>query len=98
MSAYAMTKEAMNVQVQVLANEFLKRRIRINTVMPACVKSKMNGVENIWTEEEIMLTEQKQPLGLIPIASVVKLVLFLLSDDAEYITGETIAMSAGYHR
>lgn len=97
MSAYAMTKETMNVQVQVLAKEFLKRKIRINTVMPAYVMSKMNGVENVWTEEEIIQAEQKQPLGLIPIASVVKLILFLLSDDAEYITGETIAMSAGYH-
>ena len=95
MSAYAMTKETMNVQV--LAKEFLKRKIRINTVMPAYVMSKMNGVENVWTEEEIIQAEQKQPLGLIPIASVVKLILFLLSDDAEYITGETIAMSAGYH-
>lgn len=97
MSAYAMTKETMNVQVQVLAKEFLKRKIRINTVMPAYVMSKMNGDDNVWTEEEIAWAEQKQPLGLIPIESVVRIVRFLLSDDAEYITGESIAMSAGYH-
>lgn len=97
MSAYAMTKETMNVQVQVLAKEFLKRKIRINTVMPAIVMSKMTEDENVWTEEEIADVEQKQPLGLIPIAGVVKVIRFLLSDDAEYITGESIAMSAGYH-
>lgn len=96
MSAYAMTKETMNVQAQVLAKEFLKRKIRINTVMPAYVKSKMNGDDNIWTEEEIAYAEQRQPLGLIPIASVVKVILFLMSDSAEYITGESIAMSGGY--
>lgn len=97
MSAYAMTKEAINVQVQVLAKEFLKRKIRINTVMPGYVKSKMNEDDNEWTEEEILWAEQRQPLGLIPIEGVVKVIRFLLSDDAKYITGESIAMSAGYH-
>lgn len=97
MSAYAMTKEAMNVQVQVLAKELLKRKIRINTVMPANVMSKMDNEHNEWTEQEIAAITQKQPLGIIPIASVVDLVLFLLSDHARYITGESIAISAGYH-
>lgn len=97
MSAYAMTKEAMNVQVQVLAKEFLKRKIRINTVMPAYVMSKMNGADNIWTEEEITWAEQKQPFGLIPIENVVKVIRFLMSEDAAYITGEAIVMNGGYY-
>lgn len=97
MSAYAMTKEAMNVQVQVLAKEFIKRKIRINTVMPAYVMSKMNEDDNVWTEEEITWAEQKQPFGLIPIESVVKVIRFLMSEDAAYITGEAIAMNGGYH-
>lgn len=97
MSAYAMTKEAMNVQVQVLAKEFIKRKIRINTVMPGYVMSKMNGEDNVWTEEEIAWAEQKQPFGLIPIESVVKVIRFLISEDADYITGEAIAMNGGYH-
>lgn len=97
MSAYSMTKEAMNVQVQILAKELLKRKIRINTVMPANVKSKMGNDSNKWTEQEIEIITQKQPLGIIPISSVVDLVLFLLSDYAKYITGESIAISAGYH-
>lgn len=97
MSAYAMTKEAMNVQVQVLAKEFTKRKIRINTIMPAIVMSKMGSDNDEWTEEEIEAITKKQPFGIIPIDSVVELVLFLLSDDAKYITGESIAISAGYH-
>jgi Dehydrogenases with different specificities (related to short-chain alcohol dehydrogenases) len=97
MSAYAMTKEAMNVQVQVLAKELLKRKIRINTVMPANVMSKMGSDSNEWSEAELEAIEKKQPLGIIPIESVVELVLFLLSDHARYITGESVAISAGYH-
>lgn len=97
MSAYAMTKEAMNVQVQVLAKEFVKRKIRINTVMPANVMSKMACENNEWTEEEIAGVESKQPLGVISIESVAEVIRFLMSDAAKYITGETIAISAGYH-
>lgn len=97
MSAYAMTKEAMNTQVQALAKEFLKRKIRINTVMPANVMSKMGGGSNEWTIEEIDSIEKRQPLGIIPISNVVDVILFLLSDCARYITGECVAISAGYH-
>lgn len=97
MSAYVMTKEAMNAQVRVLAKEFLKRKIRINTLMPANVMSKMSAEENEWSEEEIAVETEKQPLGLIPLENVANVIRFLLSDDARYITGECIALSAGYH-
>ena len=96
MYAYAMTKEEMNVQTQILAQEFLKRKIRINTVMPAHVMSKMAEDNNEWTEEEIDLVNKKQPLGIIPIENVVQVVKFLLSEDAKYITGQAIAINAGY--
>lgn len=96
MSAYAMTKESMNVQTQVLAQEFLKRKIRINTVMPAHVMSKMAEDENTWTEEELEIVKRKQPLGIIPIDNVVKVIKFLLSRDAQYITGQSISINAGY--
>ena len=96
MSAYAMTKEAMNVQVQVLAKEFLKRKITINTVMPANVKSKMACECNDWTEKEIGNVESRQTLGIIPIEAVVNTILFLMSEAGKYITGENLAISAGY--
>lgn len=97
MSAYAMSKEAMNTQVKVLAKEFIKRKIRINTVMPANVMSKMACESNDWSEEEIVGVNSKQPLGIIPIENVVDTIMFLMSDAGSYITGETIAISAGYH-
>lgn len=95
-SAYSMTKAAMNVQVQVLAKEFLKRRIRINTVMPAIVMSKIGEADNDWTEEEIAQIREVQPLGIIPIEDVVKTVAFLMSEDARHITGECLPIGSGY--
>lgn len=95
-SAYSMTKAAMNVQAQVLAKEFMKRRIRINTVMPAIVMSKIGETNNDWTEEEIAQIKDVQPLGIIPIEDVVKSVGFLMSEDAKHITGECLSISSGY--
>lgn len=97
MVSYAMTKNAMNVQSEVMAKEFAKRRIRINTVMPAVIKSKMTGGENNWTEEEIKAIDNIQTFGVIPIENVVGTIEFLLSDTAEYITGQSIVINAGYH-
>lgn len=97
MVSYAMTKSAMNVQSEVMAKEFTKRRIRINTVMPAVIKSKMTGGENNWTEEEIKAIDNVQSFGVIPIENVVGTIEFLLSDTAEYITGQSIVINAGYH-
>lgn len=97
MSAYAMSKEAMNTQVKVLAKEFIKRKIRINTVYAGkCYLEDGLRKQSIGTEEEINSVESKQPLGIIPIENVVDMIMYLMSDAGKYITGETIAISAGY--
>lgn len=96
MSAYAMTKAAMNTQAKVLSKEFLKRKIRINTVMPAYVMSKMASSDNEWTDEELGQLTIRQPLGVIPIEYVVDEIEFLLSDRSCYITGEAIAINGGF--
>lgn len=97
LSAYSMSKEAMNTQVQILAKEFAKRKIRINTIMPAQVMSKMACENNNWSEQEIESVENKQPFGIIPIENIAEIIKFLISDTAKFITGETLSVSAGYH-
>ncbi len=97
LSAYVMSKEAMNIQVQILAKEFAKRKIRINTVMPAQVMSKMACENNNWSEQELESVESKQPFGIIPIENIAEIIKFLISDTAKFITGETLSVSAGYH-
>lgn len=97
MCAYSMSKAALNTEVRVMAKEFLKRRIRVNAIMPAEVMSKMGERDNVWTEEELKNIEEHQPLGAIPIGQIVNCVEFLLSNQkAGYITGECITITGGY--
>ena len=95
-SAYSMSKAAMNTQAAVLSKELLKRGIRINTIMPAIVKSRMGKESNDWTDDQIKDVSDRQPLGIITKDTVVNTVLFLLSDDGAYITGQAIPINAGY--
>ncbi len=96
MSAYAMTKAAMNTQAKILSKEFMKRKIRINTIMPGYVMSKMASDNNDWSDEELGELSIRQPLGVIPIDYVVDQIEYLLSDRSKYITGESIAINGGF--
>lgn len=99
MCAYAMSKAALNTEVRVMAKEFIRRRIRINAVMPAQVISKMGEKDNIWAEEELKSVKEYQPLGAIPIDQVVSSIEFLMSNEkAGYITGECLAITGGYKK
>ena len=46
-SLYSMTKMAMNTAGEVMAKEFLKRKIRVNAILPAMVMSKMGTKKTI---------------------------------------------------
>ncbi len=96
LSLYSMTKSAMNSAVRSMAKEFVKRRIRVNAILPAEVMSKMASDDNEWTGEEIKAIQSYQPYGPIPIEQIVYCVAFLLSDHSSYITGECIAIGGGY--
>lgn len=89
---YAASKTALNTIVEVMAKEFLKRKIRVNAIMPSYVDTPMihddtkafmdNGVENL-------------PLGVIEPSQIANLAEFLLSDKAKHITGASIPVSSG---
>lgn len=97
MCSYAMSKEALNTEVRIMAKEFIKRGIRINAILPARVMSKMGQKEDVWSEEELEEIRKFQPLGAIPIEQVVNSIEFLMSNEqAGYITGECLAVTGGY--
>lgn len=95
MILYSMSKAALNSAVKTMSKEFLKRKIRVNGILPANVKTDM-FVSGEDTFEDFMETAlERQPLGIIDTEQVSYLAEFLLSDNAKYITGELIVMSGG---
>lgn len=87
---YAGSKGALNTAVNVMSKEFLQRKIRVNTIMPAYVNTSMTSEVNDFTDVISM-----QPLGMIEPVYIAYMIEFLLSDKAKYITGAHIPISAG---
>lgn len=94
MLTYAASKSALNTAVSVMAKEFVKRKIRVNSIMPAFVDTQMaKDMDTALGDLETKL--QKQPLGIIEPIDIAYLVEFLLSEKAGKITGAEIPVSAG---
>lgn len=86
---YAASKSAINTAVKIMAKEFMKRKIRVNAILPAYVNTPMGPAE----DDELYI--QQQPLGIIKAEYIAYLVEYLLSEKSKYMTGTLIPMSGG---
>lgn len=94
-SAYAVSKSMLNTYVRFLAKEGLGK-LRANALLPGVVETEMYMQLKEQSPNLDEKTQKAQALGIIPVSKVSKLISFLLSDDASYITGSLINMDAGY--
>lgn len=95
-ASYAAAKEAIRGLTRVAANEWAKEGIRINIVCPLALTE---GVAN-WKEnhpEQYAEVAGKNPMGRFgdPEKDVAPVVAFLLSDDSQYMTGQTVMADGG---
>ena len=74
---YSSSKVATNTAVKVMAKEFLKRGIRVNSIMPVNVDTPMSK-----KLKETINIEAIQPMGFIELEQVVYMIEFLLSKKA----------------
>jgi 3-oxoacyl-[acyl-carrier protein] reductase len=95
-AVYTATKAALNGISGVLANELAPRKIRVNTVSPGYVVTEGTQSAGIaGSEMEAGLVAQT-PLGRAGQPDdVARIVAFLASDDARWVTGEVINASGG---
>ena len=95
-AVYTGTKAALNVISGVLANELAPRKIRVNTVSPGYVVTEGTHTAGIaGSEMEAGLVAQT-PLGRAGQPDdIARVVAFLASDDARWVTGEVINASGG---
>ncbi len=92
---YAASKGGLKLLMESLAQEVSQERIRVNAVAPGAIATDINKMER---EKEGGLESM---LKLIPYgrvgepADIGRVVAFLVSDAADYITGETLFVDGG---
>lgn len=90
-SIYAASKGAMNSLVYTLARE-LAPEIRINALLPGAIETPMS--KNLDADYIAEMTKDT-PLGWGQPQDVINYVEFLLSDKAQWITGQTLFVDGG---
>jgi len=96
LTAYAISKHGMNMLTEGLAADLAKYNIRVNGIAPGGIETEMMRI--YWAIPEHLETlTSKMPLSnaLIPPSTCAYAALFLASDLAAYITGQTITVDAG---
>ena len=92
-SVYRATKGALEAFTRSLARELGPRGIRVNTVAPGYFESDM--VAGMPAEEKARLA-RRTPLGrLADVQDLVRAIRFLASEDAAFITGQTLIVDGG---
>lgn len=97
-SVYAGTKGAVIAQTRALAVELAHKGIRINAIAPGCVpvENYYKVVPNYSSERNEEWAKNAIPVGHAgtPL-DIARLAVFLCSDDADFIVGQTIVADGG---
>ena len=92
---YSSSKSALLGFTKSLAKELAPRGINVNCICPGFIKSDMTN--------ELTSDQRDQALSQIPLGNfgsdtdIAKLTLFLSSDNAKYITGQSISVDGGMY-
>ena len=90
---YAAAKAGLIGFTKSVAKELASRNIRCNAIAPGCIETDMTAVLGEDTVDAMIKTI---PMGRVAQPEeVAKALLFLASDDASYITGQTLNVDGG---
>jgi 3-oxoacyl-[acyl-carrier protein] reductase len=95
-SIYSATKAAVDAITRCLGAELGSRKIRVNAVNPGMVQTEGNTMAGHESEFRKAI-EAQTPLGRIGnVDDIAPAVVFLASDDSQWMTGEVMYISGGY--
>src|SRR5262249_23280080 len=96
-AVYSATKASVDAITRTLASELGQRKIRVNSINPGMVQTEGTKSQGIMDSEFRKETEAVTPLGRIGLPKdIAPAVVFLASDEAGWITGETLVIAGGY--
>lgn len=99
LSAYAMTKAAVNMLTRSLALELGPRGIRVNAVAPGFVLTPMTGTGRMTPDEletVIRRNAARSPISAVgEPADIAHAMLYLASDAGRFVTGQILRVNGG---
>lgn len=96
LSAYNMSKAAVRQMVASLATELAEHGIRVNAIAPGSIDTEMTR-SHLRDEESMASTLRRIPLkSLGRPEDIADACVFLSSDQARYITGQTLVVDGGW--
>jgi NAD(P)-dependent dehydrogenase (short-subunit alcohol dehydrogenase family) len=95
LNIYCVTKAAYMMLTQVMAKEWGQWGIRVNAIAPGVIKTRLS--EMLWKEPAVgdRAAQATTLLRLGEPEEVAGVVVFLASDLARYVTGETVVVDGG---
>ena len=96
-TGYCASKAAMDGAVRCLAKELAPKKIRVNSVMPGITRTAIFDqiMDNGGDSDDLKGILQRQYLGIVEPENIAATVAFLLSEEAGFITGSSIAVDSG---
>jgi NAD(P)-dependent dehydrogenase (short-subunit alcohol dehydrogenase family) len=97
MGLYSGAKAALEGMARSLAVEFAPRRIRVNCIAAAAVRTEMHErLAAAMPDEALRSYEERHLLGFGEALDVAQAAAFLLSDGGRWVTGATWTLDGGY--
>jgi 3-oxoacyl-[acyl-carrier protein] reductase len=97
-SVYSATKAALDALTVALSKELGAKNVRINSILPGTTSTEgteASGISGSDFEKKLIANT---PLGRIGLPDdIAKAAVFIASDDAAWITGETLSVSGGIY-